>query len=231
MQRVWCELVSFGTYFLWWPGVCVPWTWALTYFLFLLPSRPTVLLMCASRVMTRAAVSLPLALNWLIAMGPERLTCSLLLSLSCFLTHTHTYTHGHEPGCAFFSAHTVSRPAHAYWCLSTLAHNARHVKIPRYFSCGSEPKSALIMVARSALLRTVRWQASWQPHMWLCLCLFIRTPPGATCLHPSCPLLSTQEGTGCPHNRPVPFPKINLIHNTLSWPQVVTGRYRQYLCS
>lgn len=156
---------------------------------------------------------------------------SLALTLLLSHTHTHLHTHGHEPGCAFFSAHTVSRPAHAYWCLSTLAHNARHVKIPRYFSCGSEPKSALIMVARSALLRTVRWQASWQPHMWLCLCLFIRTPPGATCLHPSCPLLSTQEGTGCPHNRPVPFPKINLIHNTLSWPQVVTGRYRQYLCS
>lgn len=139
-------------------GVC-----SLTYFLFLLSSHPTVLLMCASRVMTRAAVSLPLALYRLIAMGPERLTCSLLLSLSCF--HTHTHTCGHEPGSAFFSVHTVSRPAHAYWCLSTLAHNARHVKIPRYFSCGSEPKSALIMVARSALLRTVRWQASWQPHM------------------------------------------------------------------
>lgn len=37
-----------------------------------------------------------------------------LLSLALTLLLSHTHTCGHEPGSAFFSAHTVSRPAHAY---------------------------------------------------------------------------------------------------------------------
>lgn len=73
-----------------------------------------VLLTSASRVVTRAAVSLPLALNWLIVMGWNT-SLALFGSRALSLAHTR-----HEPGCAFFSAHTVSRRAHACWCLSTL---------------------------------------------------------------------------------------------------------------
>lgn len=80
--------------------------------------------------------------------------------------------------CSLFSVPAVSRQAHVRWCLSTLPHNARHVKIPLklwlkarvglYNGCQGCPTEDCPLGGRLAAT-----------HVAGRLCLFIWSPPRA----------------------------------------------------